>query len=72
MVSVAGKDQIEPSVRVLPSGVFVLVNDHFDLMEGDRPADGRKAVELALEKWDSSLAQAEGLVDRIMELAIVS
>ena len=63
---------IEPSVRVLPNGVFVLVNDHFDLMEGDRPADGRKAVELVLEKWDSSLAQAEGLVDRIMGLAIGS
>jgi hypothetical protein len=62
---------IEPSV-VLPNGVFVLVNNHFDLMEGDLPADGRRAVELALEKWDMSLAQAEGLVDRIMGLAIGS
>jgi hypothetical protein len=63
---------IEPSVRVVPNGVFVLVNDHFDLMEGDRPADGRKAVELVLEKWDTSLDRAEALVDRIMGLAIDS
>jgi hypothetical protein len=41
-------------------------------MEGDLPADGRRAVELALEKWDMSLAQAEGLVDRTMGLAIGS
>jgi len=61
--------QIEPSLHIL-KGVFVVVNDHFDLMEGDLPADGRKAVELVLEKWETSLDRAEGLVDRIMGLAI--
>jgi hypothetical protein len=61
--------QVEPSLQGVPHGIYVLVNDHYDLVEADRPADGRKAMELVSEKWDASLVMSESLIDRIMELA---
>jgi hypothetical protein len=65
-------------VRVEPSlhaelrdrhGIFVAVNDHYDLMKDNRASDGRAAAGLAEAKWERSLKQSEHLIDRIMELA---
>jgi hypothetical protein len=60
---------VEPSIRGVPHGIYVLVNNHIDLLDGDRAVDGRRVAELASEKWTSSLEMSEALIDRIMELA---
>lgn len=60
--------QVEPSLRI-PSGVYVQVNDHFDLTVDAGPSDGRAAAELISSQWVQSLKRSDGLVDRVMELA---
>jgi hypothetical protein len=62
--------KVEPSVRAeVPYGVYVSVNDHYDLMSESRLSDGRSAAELVAKRWDAFVKTSEGLVDRIMELA---
>jgi hypothetical protein len=63
-------------VRVEPSkypglrlGIFVSVNDHYDLVKDSRPSDGRTAAEVAFNRWEKSLKESDRLIDRIMELA---
>lgn len=60
--------QVEPSLRVT-YGIYVRVNDHYDLLDGQSLADGRKAAELVASKWDSSIGSSEKLIDKLMELA---
>jgi hypothetical protein len=59
--------QVEPSNPVR-YGIFVQVNDHYDLTHKGEPSNGRVAAELVAEKFASSLAGSEILVDRIMRL----
>lgn len=62
--------KVEPSVNSeIPNGVFVEVNDHYDMVLGGRSSDGKSVAELVAQRWDDSIRTSEGLVDRIMELA---
>ena len=63
------KVEPSPSTIKIPHGVFVQVNDHFDLVRSDKPADGKVAAELVSERWEASVKRSEHLIDRIMELA---
>jgi hypothetical protein len=64
--------RIEPSALVTPYGVFVQVNDHFDLFDGDKLSDGQRTSDLVVEKWEPIIATAEQIVDNIMGLANAS
>jgi hypothetical protein len=63
--------KVEPSLRQeVLHGIFVQVNDHFDLMSGpDKFSDGRAVAELIAEEFQASIANSEGLIDHVMELA---
>jgi hypothetical protein len=60
--------RVEPSLVVRPFGVYVQTNDHFDLTDGDRMADGQRAAELVVEHWEGALGKANDVVRKIMEL----
>lgn len=62
--------RVEPSLREdIRHGIFVLVNDHFDLMLGpNRLSDGRAVADLVGEMFQSSITNSESLIDRVMEL----
>jgi hypothetical protein len=61
--------QVEPSLnREVRYGVFVAVNDHYDLARNNQPSDGATAAQLVQTRWQSSVRYAENLIDRIMEL----
>jgi hypothetical protein len=54
-------------------GIFVQVNDHFDLRPNeDKLSDGRAVADLVSEKFVSSIKRSESLIDRIMELSLGS
>jgi hypothetical protein len=63
--------KVEPSLRQeVLHGIFVQVNDHFDLMSGpDKFSDGRAVAELIAEKFTASITNSEALIDHVMELA---
>jgi hypothetical protein len=63
--------RVEPSLRQdIRYGIFVQVNDHFDLAtDPDRYSDGRAAADLVAETFERSIATSEHLIDRVMELA---
>jgi hypothetical protein len=57
--------QVQPSLQV-EGGLFVAVNDHFDLTEKEKPVAASAAVELLAECWDASRARAEDVVTGLM------
>lgn len=61
--------QVEPSIRV-KNGIYVRVNDHFKLLDGEKFSNGREAAQLVTRKWDASCRASESYVDKIMELAL--
>jgi len=62
--------KIEPSVNSsVPFGIYVHVNDHFDLTGSSKNSNGKIVAELVAAKWDATVRAAEGWVDRVMELA---
>jgi len=61
---------VESSLKAeVPHGVYVSVNDHFDMVSDGKSSDGKSAAELVAKRWDNFVETSEGLVDRIMELA---
>jgi hypothetical protein len=66
--------RVESSLqRDMPFGIFVQVNDHFDLVkDGDKLSDGRAVAELVAETFENSIKNSEHLIDRVMELALAS
>jgi hypothetical protein len=62
--------KVEPSVKSeIPHGIYVQVNDHYDLTQHIRSADGKSASALVSEKWEDSIRNSEHWIDKIMELA---
>jgi hypothetical protein len=63
--------RVEPSMRNdIRYGIFVQVNDHFDLVTApDRLSNGRAVSELVAEKFEGSMENSERLIDRVMGLA---
>src|SRR5208337_654392 len=63
--------RVEPSLpRDFRYGIFMQVNDHFDLMTPpDRLSDGRAVADLVAEQFERSITNSERLIDRVMELA---
>jgi hypothetical protein len=63
--------RVEPSSRrELRYGIFMQVNDHFDVVTApDKLSDGRAVADLVAEQFERSITNAERLIDRVMELA---
>jgi len=63
--------RVEPSNRRdIRYGIFMQVNDHFDLVTApDRLSNGRAVAELVTEKFEGSIENSERLIDRVMGLA---
>ena len=63
--------KVEPSsLQDIRYGIFMEVNDHFDLMTPpDRLSNGRAVADLVTEQFERSITNSERLIDRVMELA---
>jgi hypothetical protein len=63
--------RVEPSSRQdIRYGIFMQVNDHFDLMTPpDKLSDGRAVTDLVTEQFERSITNSERLIERVMELA---
>jgi len=61
--------RIEPSIRIGNgrTGVYMEVNDHYELP--GRPTGAGEIMAILNEKFDSSVASAEKIIDQIMSLA---
>lgn len=60
---------VEPSIRIQPHGVFVAVNDHFDVASpGEQAVGASPAVELLTESWEDSRARADVIVKQVLSL----
>ena len=62
--------KVEPSVRVENStGIFVDVNDHFDLRGAEQAVQGASSAVAVLEaNWEASLQRSGTIIDQIMAL----
>jgi hypothetical protein len=60
--------QVQPS-SLVEDGLFVAVNDHFDLQKGAKPVPASHAVQLVTESWDASRERAEEIVNGLFERA---
>jgi hypothetical protein len=58
--------QVEPSARIVPTGMFVQVNDHYNLTSQTTLSDARGAADIVAADWTNSTSKAEGLIDRVM------
>jgi hypothetical protein len=60
--------RVEPSVRVFP-GVYIGVNDHFQLGEqADEVIDAERAIDVLETQWDDVLQRAPSLVDVVLSV----
>jgi hypothetical protein len=63
--------RVEPSVRIANStGIFIDVNDHFELRGPEQAVPDASSVVAILEaNWESSLQRSGTIIDQIMALA---
>jgi len=63
--------KVEPSERQdLRYGIYVQVNDHFDLVTPpDKLSDGRAVADLVTEQSERSITNSDHLIELVMELA---
>jgi hypothetical protein len=60
--------EVAPSIRVVPHGVFIGINGHFQLAQpGSLNANGADAVRVLMEQWDSTREREDHLVAHILE-----
>ncbi len=60
--------RVEPSVQVFP-GVYIGVNDHFQLEEhGDAITDAERAIEVLETQWDRLIERAPTLVNVVLNV----
>ena len=58
--------QVEPSKRVHP-GIFVLVNDHFEVNHPEKTHGGDEIINILETQWDTSLMRSNQIIIRLME-----
>ena len=63
--------KVEPSARIANhTGIFVEVNDHFQLSDTEQPVqDASSAVAILEGNWEASLQRSAMIIDQIMALA---
>jgi len=58
--------RIEPSRRI-QHGVFITVNDHYEIQEADSTLGCDNIIDILAESWDLSVARSYGIASKIME-----
>jgi hypothetical protein len=61
--------QVAPSVRVIPSGVYINVNSHFQLSTKDARGTGQQASRAIDEHWDGERENHESLISSLLDAA---
>jgi hypothetical protein len=59
--------RVEPSLFVLPNGVFVHVNDHVQLTEGESAEGAQKLMQILTETWSKASERAERIISAVGE-----
>ena len=59
--------QVAPSAKVLP-GVFIAVNNHFNLAPGAAVGDANRAIETIENEWGPSLARSDRIFESLRTL----
>jgi hypothetical protein len=59
----------EPSIRVLPHGVFFGTNDHLQLDRDGKPIRAREAVAILADMWSPAIDRANSIINHLLSLA---
>jgi hypothetical protein len=59
--------KVEPSLKALPYGVFIQVNDHYGAQKEDKTQPANEFVEMLQNSWNASLEQAKKIAYTIIE-----
>ncbi len=62
--------KVEPSARA-EYGVYVEVNDHYQLKSDDARAETRDAVQILAEQWAASIQRSKSIAEKIVSLGEV-
>jgi hypothetical protein len=63
------RTEVAPSTRLSPNGVYIGVNAHFQLTEGEHRGDGAQAAKTIEERWDITRELERVLTKSILDLA---
>jgi hypothetical protein len=58
--------RVEPSAKV-QNGIYIDVNDHYDLMKGDKLADGTALVDMVRARWKRADEIVHAVHSRVLE-----
>ncbi len=59
--------EVAPSIRVVPNGVYVAINAHFQLTTKDRRGTGRDASRLLRDNWESTRSLEAELLAHVLD-----
>jgi hypothetical protein len=59
--------ELAPSVRVVPHGVYIGINAHFQLTTGDKRGTGHDASRVLRENWEATRSLENELVAHLLE-----
>jgi hypothetical protein len=62
--------KVEPSTRIGRgrTGIFIEVNDHYQLPEPEKAVNASTMIQILQERFDTSLRNSDAIVDQIMSL----
>lgn len=59
--------RVEPSRRIKPYGLFISINDHYEVTAADSPIGCDKIVDILAESWEVSMSRADEMAAKILE-----
>ena len=61
---------VEPSqiINQGRTGIYMLVNDHYQLERPDQATDAREIITVLSERFDESVRNSERIIDQVMAL----
>jgi hypothetical protein len=61
---------VEPSSRLIDRGIYMNVNDHYELGDPEKILGNDQAMAVLETHWEESMRRAEWIIDQIMGLAL--
>jgi hypothetical protein len=62
--------RVEPSVVVVPHGVFVLVNHHVEVKAGEEIGSAPVLMDILRKDWDEAYWHSRKVIDAVREVAL--
>jgi hypothetical protein len=59
---------VQPSARLIERGIFVTINDHYELGDEASITGTEKAMEVVEKFWEPSMERADHIIDLVMAL----